>query len=44
MSDISSNIDYSIQKMELAKLTKIELLEKCEELGIKNVNPKTKVS
>jgi hypothetical protein len=42
MTDISSNIAYSIEDMELYKLSKTELLEKCEELGIKKCKSKNK--
>ena len=42
MSDISSNITCIIEKMELTKLSKTELLEKCEELGIKKCKSKNK--
>jgi len=34
MTDINSNINCIIEEMDLTKLTKTELLEKCEELGI----------
>ena len=42
MSDISSNITCIIEEMELTKLSKTELLEKCEELGIKKCKSKNK--
>jgi DNA (cytosine-5)-methyltransferase 1 len=42
MSHISSNITCIIKKMELTKLSKTELLEKCEELGIKKCKSKNK--
>ena len=32
MTDISSNITCIIEEMDLTKLSKTELLEKCEEL------------
>ena len=35
MTDISSNITCTIEEMDLTNLSKTELLEKCEELGIK---------
>ena len=42
MSDISSNITCIIEELELTKLSKTELLEKCEELGIKKCKSKNK--
>jgi adenine-specific DNA-methyltransferase len=42
MSDISSNITCIIEEMELTKLSKPELLAKCEELGIKKCKSKNK--
>jgi len=49
MTDISSNITCDIEEMELTKgsvaltkLSKTELLEKCEELGIKKCKSKNK--
>ena len=45
MSDISSNITCIIEEMEemdFTKLSKTELLEKCEELGIKKCKSKNK--
>ena len=42
MSDISSNITCIIEEMELTKLSKTELLEKCEEIGIKKYKSKNK--
>lgn len=42
MTDISSNITHIIQKMNLTKLSKTALLEKCEELGIKKCKSKNK--
>ena len=42
ISDISSNITCIIEEMELTKLSKTELLEKCEELGIKKCKSKNK--
>jgi DNA adenine methylase len=42
MTDISSNITYIIEEMELTKLSKTALLEKCEELGIKKCKSKNK--
>jgi DNA (cytosine-5)-methyltransferase 1 len=42
MTDNSSNITCIIEEMELTKLTKTELLEKCEELGIKKCKSKNK--
>ena len=42
MSDISSNITCEIKKMDLTKMSKTKLLEKCEELGIKKCNSKNK--
>jgi DNA (cytosine-5)-methyltransferase 1 len=42
MSDISSNITCIIEEMELTKLSKTELLAKCEELGIKKCKSKNK--
>ena len=40
--DITSNITYIIEEMDLTKLSKTELLEKCEELGIKKCKSKNK--
>ena len=42
MTDISSNITCVIEEMDLTKISKMELLEKCEELGIKKCKSKTK--
>ena len=42
MTDISSNITCIIEEMDLTKLSKIELLKKCEELGIKKCKSKNK--
>ena len=42
MSDISSNIMCNIEAMNLTKLSKNELLVKCEELGIKKCKSKNK--
>ena len=42
MTDISSNITCTIEEMDLTKLSKTELLEKCEELGIKKCKSKKK--
>ena len=42
MSDISSNITCIIEEMELTKLSKTELLEKCQENGIKKYKSKNK--
>jgi DNA (cytosine-5)-methyltransferase 1 len=42
MTDISSNITCTIEEMDLTKLSKTELLEKCEELGIKKCKSKNK--
>ena len=42
MTDISSNITCIIEEMDLTKLSKTELLEKCEELGIKKCKSKNK--
>jgi site-specific DNA-methyltransferase (adenine-specific) len=42
MTDISSNITYIIEKMDLTKLSKTELLVKCEENGIKKYKSKNK--
>lgn len=42
MSDISINITCIIEEMELTKLSKTEILEKCEELGIKKCKSKNK--
>ena len=42
MADISSNITCIIEEMDLTKLPKTELLEKCEELGIKKCKSKNK--
>ena len=37
-----NNINCIIEKMDLTKLSKTELLEKCEELGIKKCKSKNK--
>ena len=42
ITDISSNITFIIEEMDLTKLSKLELLEKCEELGIKKCKSKNK--
>ena len=42
MTDINSNINCIIEEMDLTKLTKTELLEKCEELGIAKCKFKNK--
>jgi DNA (cytosine-5)-methyltransferase 1 len=42
MTDISSNITCIIEEMDLTELSKKELLEKCEELGIKKCKSKNK--
>ncbi len=42
MTDISNNITFIIEDMDLTKLTKTELLEKCEEFGIKKCKSKNK--
>jgi len=42
MTDISSNITCIIEEMDLTKLTKTELLEKCEELGFTKCKSKNK--
>ena len=42
MTNISSNITCIIEEMDLSKLSKTELLEKCEELGIKKCKSKNK--
>ena len=42
MTDISSNITCNIEEMDLTKLSKTELLEKCEGLGIKKCKSKNK--
>jgi DNA (cytosine-5)-methyltransferase 1 len=42
ITDISSNITCIIEEMDLTKLSKTELLEKCEELGIKKCKSKNK--
>ena len=42
MSDISSNITCITEEMELTKLSKTELLAKCEELGITRCKSKNK--
>ena len=43
MTDISSsNITYIIEEMDLTKLSKTELLEKCEELGLTKCKSKNK--
>jgi hypothetical protein len=40
--DNNNSITCNIEEMDLTKLTKIELLEKCEELGIKKCKSKNK--
>ena len=42
ITDISSNITCIIEEMDLIKLSKTELLEKCEELGITKCKSKNK--
>lgn len=42
MTDISSNIICIIEEMDLSKLTKTKLLERCEELGITKCKSKNK--
>jgi hypothetical protein len=42
MTDISRNITCIIEEMDLTKLTKHELLTKCEEVGIKKCKSKNK--
>jgi DNA (cytosine-5)-methyltransferase 1 len=42
MTDISSNITYNIEEMDLTKLSKTELLAKCEELDITKCKSKNK--
>ena len=42
MTDISSNITCIIEEMDLTKLSKTELLEKCQELGITKCKSKNK--
>ena len=42
MTDISSNITCIIEEMDLTKLSKPELLSKCEELGITKCKSKNK--
>jgi DNA (cytosine-5)-methyltransferase 1 len=42
MTDISSNIICNIEEMDLTKLTKAELLVRCEELGITTCKSKNK--
>ena len=42
MTDISSNITCTIEEMDLTNLSKTELLEKCEELGITKCKSKNK--
>ena len=42
MSDISSNITCIIEEMDLTKLSKTELLEKCKEYGITKCKTKKK--
>ena len=39
---ISSNITYIINEMDLKKMSKTELLKKCEELGIQKCKSKNK--
>lgn len=42
VTDASSNISYNIEEMELTKMSKKDLLEKCEELGITKCKSKNK--
>ena len=42
MTDINSNITCIIEEMDLTKLSKTELLAKCEEIGIKKYKSKNK--
>ena len=42
ITDISSNITCIIEEMDLIKLSKTELLEKCDELGITKCKSKNK--
>ena len=42
IADISSNITYNIEEMDLTKLSKTELLVKCEALGIIKCKSKNK--
>ena len=42
MTDISTNITCIIEEMDLTKLSKTELLEKCQELGITKCKSKNK--
>ena len=42
MTDISTNITYNIEEMDLTKLSKNKLLLKCEELGIAKYKSKNK--
>ena len=42
MTDICSNITCIIEEMDLIKLSKTKLLEKCEELGITKCKSKNK--
>ena len=42
MSDTNSNITCIIEEMDLTKLSKTELLEKCEEYGITKCKSKKK--
>jgi hypothetical protein len=42
MTDITSNITCNIEEMDLTKLSKTELLAKCEELGIAKCKSKNK--
>jgi site-specific DNA-methyltransferase (adenine-specific) len=42
MTDITTNISCNIEEMELTKLSKKELLEKCEELGLTKCKSKNK--
>jgi hypothetical protein len=42
MTDIITNITCIIENMDLTKLSKTELLVKCEEIGIKKCKSKNK--
>jgi DNA (cytosine-5)-methyltransferase 1 len=42
MTNITNNITYNIKEMDLTKLSKIELLKKCEEYGITKCKSKNK--
>jgi len=42
IKNISSNITYNIKEMDLTKLSKAELLAKCEELEITKCKSKNK--